>query len=330
MSTSGLWRTARPRFPMYSPDGRGRDYYIKYDNAGYWADQFHIKKIPDYERYHYNNFHSLIHQPAPFKYWGNGNGRETYILQTNGLFHDQKPLCCYKLSDFLRTNASSERSYDNHKKRLYMSVSEKKYKNKLRKIEKKLIKRLYASPISMKKPLNLKSINNINNDISPKNIMGKNFNNFNKCNSEFLKKNDYEFNKSNSLKNINNFKSNITNNNIYDDNTNKKKPNKIIKFNKTCRNFFKNRLDQKDNKYNLGLNSESDLLLNDNTKTFKNIYDYNNKKNIFLSPTNNIKEENDLRFIDPRSKYKENMKINFNFKQNPRCNKIKIKKINII
>ena len=71
---STLWRTERPRFPLYSPDGRGRDYYIKFDNGGYWAEQFQLRKIPDYERPHYRNFHTLFHQAAPFKYWGNGHG----------------------------------------------------------------------------------------------------------------------------------------------------------------------------------------------------------------------------------------------------------------
>ena len=62
---SSLWRTERPRFPLYTPDGRGRDYYIKYDNGGYWAEQFQLKKVPDYERTRYSNFHTLFHQAAP-------------------------------------------------------------------------------------------------------------------------------------------------------------------------------------------------------------------------------------------------------------------------
>ena len=160
---SGLWRTARPRFQIYSPDGRGRDYYIKYDNAGYWADQFTINKKPEFNRNHYKNFHTLFHKVAPFKYWGDGQGRETYILQTNGLFRNHKPLCCYKLGDFLRTNDSNERSHDNNKK-YCLSVSEKKYNNKLKKIEKNLIKRLYTIPLKLKKSLSLQNININNNN----------------------------------------------------------------------------------------------------------------------------------------------------------------------
>ena len=98
---ANLWRTQRPRFPLYSSDGNGRDYYIKYNNAGYWDDQFKIIKKPDYEYPKYNNFHSLIHQAAPVKYKPTGNGRETYIINDGGLHHDQRSLASYKLDEFL-------------------------------------------------------------------------------------------------------------------------------------------------------------------------------------------------------------------------------------
>ena len=99
---ANLWRTQRPRFPLYQSDGLGRDYYIKFTNGGFWEDQFVLSKKPDYIRPKYNNFHSLFHMAAPFKYWGDGSGRENYILKCNGFIHDQKPLCSYTLTDFLR------------------------------------------------------------------------------------------------------------------------------------------------------------------------------------------------------------------------------------
>lgn len=150
-TTASLWRTERPRFPAYAPDGNGRDYYIKYTNGGYWENQFQVKKKPDYERPRYSNFHTLFHQAAPFKYWGNGAGRETYVLQTNGLFHEQKPLCAYKLIDFLRNNDVLRCHSRGNKKKMYMSLSEKKYNEELRHIEKKLIKRLYTEPMNLKR-----------------------------------------------------------------------------------------------------------------------------------------------------------------------------------
>ena len=99
---ANLWRTQRPRLPLYQSDGLGRDFYIKYTNGGFWEDQFVLSKKPDYIRPKYNNFHSLFHMAAPFKYWGDGSGRENYILKCNGFIHDQKPLCSYSLTDFLR------------------------------------------------------------------------------------------------------------------------------------------------------------------------------------------------------------------------------------
>ncbi len=331
MSTAGLWRTARPRFPIYSPDGKGRDYYIKFDNAGYWADQFTLKKKVNYSQYHYKNFHSLTRKTAPFKYWGNGLGRETYILRTNGLFHDHKPLCTYKLSDFLRTNDSSERSYDSNKK-VFLSVSEKKYKNKLRKIEKKLIKRLYTIPVNMKKSISLKNIKIIKNDFSPKKyVTAETLNVFERCGSHYLKKTRNEGNNMPHLPSKNNSNLNSIDNN---------KKRKVLKSNKTCAEFFENRLGKKNNKEFFGFNSDMKLFDNINSINSINTINKNNildcknknKKNTFLSPTkyNYIKEENDLRFIDPRSKYNRTMKINFNYKPRPKnIRLLKIKKINV-
>ena len=97
---ASLWRTQRPRFPHYISDGNGRDYYIKYNNAGYWEGQVKIYKKPDYEYPKYSNYHTLFHQAAPLKYYATGNGRETYILNHGGLYHEQRPLASYKLGDY--------------------------------------------------------------------------------------------------------------------------------------------------------------------------------------------------------------------------------------
>ena len=148
---ANLWRTQRPRFPLYQSDGFGRDYYIKYTNGGYWEDQFTISKKPDYERPRYRNFHSLYHMAAPIKYWGNGSGRENYILKCNGFHHDQKPLCSYQLTDFLRNDKNIRGIPYNFKKKAYLSVAESRYNQKLKNLEKKLVKRLYTEPMKLKK-----------------------------------------------------------------------------------------------------------------------------------------------------------------------------------
>ena len=134
---ASLWRTQRPRFTLYQSDGLGRDFYIKYTNGGFWENQFVISKKPDYIRNKYNNFHSLFHMAAPFKYWGDGSGRENYILKCNGFYHDQKPLCSYELTDFLRNGKNIKGTPDNYgfRKKLYLSVAENKLLKKNKTLE---------------------------------------------------------------------------------------------------------------------------------------------------------------------------------------------------
>ena len=324
---TSLWRTERPRFPMYSPDGRGRDYYIKFDNGGYWADQFQIRRKPDYERPHYRNFHTLYHEAAPFKYWGNGHGRETYIIKGDGFFHEKKPLCSYKLSDFLRDD-SINLLINKHKRKLFMSVSEKKYNNRLRRIEKKLIYRLYTEPMNIRRSLGL--IKNV--DKSPIDKMRKTF-------TGFYPRQKREFNNINSnnycytevFKDTNDFYPSIKNNSIENKNKtnsclnikNKNSRNNCITFNKTCNNFYKKNLNPSNN---LELNPENDSPFIVSKRTFKNLLDYNNK----WSTIRNIRPENDLRLIDPKKKYNKTMKVEFKFKPKPKSDKIKLKKIKII
>lgn len=148
---ANLWRTQRPRFPLYISDGNGRDYYIKYNNAGYWDDQFKIIKKPDYEYPKFNNFHSLFHQAAPVKYKPTGKGRETYIINALGQYHDQRPIASYKLDEFLRESNTIPISKKFKNRKHYMSVGEKRYNNQLKLLEKKLINRLYNIPKKVKK-----------------------------------------------------------------------------------------------------------------------------------------------------------------------------------
>ena len=144
---ASLWRTQRPRFPHYISDGNGRDYYIKYNNAGYWEGQFKVFKKPDYEYPKYSNYHTLFHQAAPFKYYATGNGRETYIINAGGLYHEQRPLASYKLDDFIRGSKTIENTPSTFQnKRRYLSLAEKKYNNQLKYLEKNLVKRLYKIP----------------------------------------------------------------------------------------------------------------------------------------------------------------------------------------
>ena len=302
---SSLWRTQRPRFPSYIPDGRGRDYYIKFDNGGYWASQFNLKKKPDYERHLYKNFHTLFHQAAPFKYWGNGHGRETYILKTNGLFHDQKPLCSYKLSDFLRGGELSSRH--SFRKKLFMSVSEKKYNDKLKKFEKKLIERLYTEPMNMKK-IFIKKDYQISLDNDYVNTSGSN----NKIN---INKNmNNEESKNNNIS-IEGYK----NKNRYENDKNFKKG-----FNTIC-NFYNNK-ERKKKYMTIQTEGEDSVKFKHvNDKTFNKYFDYNKT----ITGFNSKMPRNEFKFVDPKERFNRRMKCTFNFKPKPKIDKIKIKKLHI-
>ena len=153
---ANLWRTQRPRIPQYASDGSGRDYYIKYNNGGLWEeDHFKIIKKPDYERPRYSNYHTLFHQAAPCKFIPTGAGRETYIINSMGLCHDQRPLASYHLGEFLRSSRSIEAQPKVLNKRPYKSKAEKRYNIKLQTLEKQLIHRLYNLPMNIKKRLKL-------------------------------------------------------------------------------------------------------------------------------------------------------------------------------
>ena len=91
---------------------------------------------------------------TPVKYIPTGNGRETYIINAGGMYHDQKPLASYKLDDFLRGQNMAAKSPKFDSKKHYLSVSEKKYNNKLQTLEKQLINRLYKLPMRNKKIVN--------------------------------------------------------------------------------------------------------------------------------------------------------------------------------
>ena len=138
-----LWRTARPRFALYVPDGLGRDRYIGYNNGGFWkTNEYTIIRRPDYEYPKYNNFHTLFHMAAPFKYYSDGTGRDSYVFD-NGLTKNDKPLASYKLTDFLRNN-NVNRMFG---KKVYLSQGEKKFNKQRRNLENRMIRRLYTQPL---------------------------------------------------------------------------------------------------------------------------------------------------------------------------------------
>ena len=145
----GLYRTMKLNYVPYFTDGNGRDRYIAFDNAGFFANK-EINK--ENVRRTGTSFDTKIsykyvspYMKAPnFHYHSDGNGRDSYIYTNGGgLFYDSKPLNSYKLTDFLRGNGSGA-SY-NRPDKVWFSKSQDKYNKLLRAKEKDIINRLYEN-----------------------------------------------------------------------------------------------------------------------------------------------------------------------------------------
>ena len=140
MSVVNLGRTTKTNIVFYSTDGKGRDGYITYNNAGFWKKN--IKQIslkPDYPRNKQKIFHSLFHQAAPFNYQSDGSGRDSYVIENNaGLVKPFDPLIKQKLSKFLRMNND-----EYIKRKIFLTKSERNYLNKIKNIQKHVVSRLY-------------------------------------------------------------------------------------------------------------------------------------------------------------------------------------------
>ena len=295
---ANLWRTERPRFPLYQSDGLGRDYYIKYTNGGYWENQFVLTKKPDYERPRYNNFHSLYHMAAPFKYWGNGSGRENYILKCNGFHHDQKPLCSYQLTDFLRNNLNSKGIPENYRRKIYFSVSEARYNQKLKNLEKQLVKRLYTEPMKQRRKKKEMMAEEENKEINNNKIAkyAKTFSNFSRNKENNYDRYNTELNGNNIIKQKIKIKNNIS----LDANN--------------WRNKYKNKMSL--NNFHTVENKKYDNTL------FRN---YDQKKEMGLET---ISPQNNIRILDSETGNHKNRNLKY---KSPNINeKILLKKIKIV
>ena len=138
-------RTVKTNIIIYPTNGSGRDGYITYNNAGFWKDN--LKRISFDEKYKRSSFacfHSIKKIPPIWNYHADGTGRDTYILYNyGGLINNYKSP---GLKSF-RSNYEDdhyETTYTNKMNNpLYMSKDEKLYQNKITKIQKDVINRLY-------------------------------------------------------------------------------------------------------------------------------------------------------------------------------------------
>ena len=160
---SGLYRTFKSNYVPYFADGRGRDRYIVYNNAGFFKNFLGTPNNKDFSRTGcFFSTKIVNHAKSPsikapnFHYHSDGKGRDKYILVNGGgLFYETKPLISYKLTDFLRQN--EQRISPIKKYREHLSKDEIRYKQLLKKKEREMIKRLYNN--SRTKCMNRPKIN---------------------------------------------------------------------------------------------------------------------------------------------------------------------------
>lgn len=147
---ASLYRTQRDRFVMYPSDGLGRDKYIKFNNGGFWkGKETEISMKPSYPNYNTYAYYSLNRQAAPFRYYSDGSGRDSYILDHDGgLIKSFSPMSKFHLKDFLRKPESCIYQFHNNTnkkgKTLLFSQDSLKMNHHLRYIQKGIIKRLYT------------------------------------------------------------------------------------------------------------------------------------------------------------------------------------------
>ena len=139
-------RTVKTNIILYPTDGTGRDGYIYFNSGGFWKDNIKRYSLEEkYKRSSFARFHSIRRDPPIWNYHADGTGRDTYIL------HDYGGL----INGFYKApNMNNFRSYDESvinpnraiNNNLYMSADERKYHEKLMKIQKDVVNRLYYKP----------------------------------------------------------------------------------------------------------------------------------------------------------------------------------------
>ena len=139
MSVINLGRTTRTNITFYQTDGMGRDGYITYNNGGFWKDKQISPRNPIYRK-KLSIFRSLLHQPAPFQYYSDGSGRDSYVIENNGgLVKPFEPLAKQNLAKYLRNGDD----FQNLNRKIFFTKRQRRYLNKLKKIQDAVVSRLY-------------------------------------------------------------------------------------------------------------------------------------------------------------------------------------------
>ena len=160
MSVINLGRTTRTNIAFYQTDGMGRDGYITYNNGGFWKDK-QISPKSQYIPKKFAIFRSLIHQTAPFQYFSDGSGRDSYVIENNGgLVKPFEPIAKQNLAKFLRKGDD----FSSFSRKIFFTKAQRRYLNKLKKIQDGVISRLYNDSLEKIKKNNFDFRSNSLND----------------------------------------------------------------------------------------------------------------------------------------------------------------------
>ena len=161
MSVINLGRTSRTNIAYYQTDGMGRDGYISYNNGGFWKDK-QISQKSQYIPKKFAIFRSLFHQTAPFQYYSDGSGRDSYVIENNGgLVKPFEPMAKQNLAKFLRKGDD----FTGFTRKIFFTKTQRKYLNKLKKIQDGVISRLYNDSLEKIKKNNCDFRTNSLNDL---------------------------------------------------------------------------------------------------------------------------------------------------------------------
>ena len=229
--SASLGRTVKTNIVLYSTDNKGRDGYITYNNGGFWKDNIkQIKLKHNFPRHINTTFHSLIHQAAPFNYYSDGRGRDTYVIKNNaGLVREFNSLANRQiLAKYLRKDMPFTSENKKRKKRIFLTSADRRNYLKIREIQNNVVRRLYDDC--------LEKFREKINSISPISKGGIDYN-LKTCNNF-----PYEYNERTLYKPNDNFYFDKNENKVKDMNVSNKKmkrKNIQIKMNKTSNNFYK-------------------------------------------------------------------------------------------
>jgi hypothetical protein len=208
-------RTVKTNIIIYPNDGTGRDCYIYFNNGGFWKDNIKRYSLQEkFKRSSFARFRSIRKTPPIWNYHADGSGRDSYILYDyGGLINN------YKVPRMHNFRGYDENLNDNYLRKtystLYMSADEKKYQDKLSRIQKDVVNRLYY------KPRNKFRYNILKRDFSHENV-------FNKLKLESVKTNPTIHDNKTNIINVKRFLNNnhsLRNKNYLDDAFNEEKNN---------------------------------------------------------------------------------------------------------